>query len=74
MTTALAPPVLTDAQRVLLAEAIEEAVYARISSGDCTACDGTPDLCGDHSADLEKAVAWRMLAADLGLDQPGGTR
>jgi hypothetical protein len=69
MTATLAPAVLTGAQRVLLAEAIEDAVTYRLPDGDCTACKTAPDRCGDHAGDFRKAVSFRILAADLGLDR-----
>jgi hypothetical protein len=68
MTVTLAPAVLTDAQRVLLAEAIEDAVTYRLPDGDCAACQTAPDrTCGEHVADLDKAVAYRVLAENLRL-------
>jgi len=72
-TTALAPAVLTDAQRATLAEVFEDATYYRLPDGDCTACSASLEPpCAEHEADMTRAVRYRILAADLGLDRPGG--
>jgi hypothetical protein len=73
MTATLAPAVLTDAQRVLLAEVFEDATYYRLPDGDCAACSTALEPpCAEHESDMTQAVRYRILAADLGLDQPAG--
>jgi hypothetical protein len=65
--------VLTANQTDCLRDMLADAISARTEgvAGDCDDCDTDPaGLCWDHSADLDRAEAYKALAAGLGVEVP----
>lgn len=65
----LAAVTLSPVQLELLGQALSDAIGHRTPSGACTGCeDAASGLCGDHSADLDKADDYLALARHLGAE------
>jgi hypothetical protein len=56
-------------QRVVLGQAIADALIYRSPAVPCTACDEHPaGLCEDHASDLDRTDAYLTVARDLGIE------